>query len=85
MRKIFIPKASYKTALLRIGRYLMNTRNGGKIKEPTSDSLKLSCDADFIVDLRAETAQIERIQKIQIRKYAGFTITWSSKMKTETA
>jgi len=63
----------------------MNTRNGGKIKEPTSDSLKLSCDADFIVDLRAETAQIERIQKIQIRKYAGFTITWSSKMKTETA
>jgi len=41
------PKASHKTAILQIGRYLMNKRNEGMIMEPTSDSLELCCDADF--------------------------------------
>jgi len=83
------PKASHKMAVLRIGRYLMATRSQGIIFEPTNSSLKLWCDADFSGNWKLEMAHLDRTTAKSrtgyVIKYAGCTLTWASKMQTETA
>ena len=83
------PKESHKKAVLRIGRYLMDTRSQGIIFEPTNNALELWCDADFSGNWRAETAHLDRTTAKSrtgyIIRYAGCPLTWASKMQTETA
>jgi len=41
------PRTCHKYAILRIGRYLMNTKHIGMTMRPNNNPLELWCDADF--------------------------------------
>jgi len=82
-------RTSFKHAILRIGRYLMKTKNTGLSMWPNNNPLELWCNADFCGNWNQATAGIDRsTTKSRTRfifTYAGCPITWSSKMQKETA
>jgi len=83
------PKESHKKVVLRIGRYLMDTRSQGIIFEPTNSALELWCDEDFSGNWKVEMAHLDRTTARSrtgyIVRYAGCPLTWASKMQTEMA
>jgi hypothetical protein len=78
-------KASHRTTILPIGRYLMNMRNEGMIMEQTSDLQESYCEPVFSGNWRAEKVFSDRNAEKYKTGYAEFPFTWSSKMQTETA
>jgi len=61
MRKIRHPRELHKQAVLRIGRYLMATKDEGIIFSiRKSQNMELWCDADFCGNWRAEMAHLDK-------------------------
>ena len=54
------PRTSHKHAVLRIGRYLMRTKNMGITMRPNNNPLELWCDADFCGNWNQTTAGNDR-------------------------
>jgi len=83
------PRTCHKHAILRIGRYLMNTKHIGMTMRPNNNPLELWFDADFCGNWNQVTAGIDRsTSKSRTRfiiTYAGFPLTWSSRMQAEIA
>jgi len=83
------PMTCHKHAILRIGRYLMNTKHMGMTMRPNNNPLELWCDADFCGNWDQLTAGSDRSMSKSrtgiIITYAGCPLTWSSRMQTETA
>jgi len=83
------PRTCHKHAILRIGRYLMNTKHIGMTMRPNNNPLELWFDADFCGNWNQVTAGIDRsTSKSRTRfiiTYAGCPLTWSSRMQAEIA
>jgi len=83
------PRTCHKHAILRIGRYLMNTKHMGMTMRPNNNPLELWCDAEFCGNGDQLTAGSDRSTSKSrtgfIITYAGCPLTWSSRMQTETA
>lgn len=85
------PRTPHGTALKRIGRYLLGSRDKGMIVQPTKD-LTLDCyaDADFAGLFSSSDPNTNDPKSVKSR--SGFVITlgkipvsWSSKLQSETA
>jgi hypothetical protein len=84
------PKTNHSTAVKRIGRYLLGTRDKGIIMTPDPQrSLEVYADADFCGLYNHETAIYDpataKSRTGYVIKYMGCPIVWASKLQTETA
>ena len=75
------PRTSHKHALLRIRRYLMNTKHIGMTMRPNNNPLELWCVADFCGNWNQATAGIDgstaKSRTGFIITYTGCPLTWS--------
>ncbi|EJK75839.1 hypothetical protein THAOC_02428 [Thalassiosira oceanica] len=88
-RYSFAPKRSHELALIRIGRYLKGTLDGGLILDPTDD-LRLDCypDADFAGLWGHEHPQDPHCVRSRtgfLINLSGCPVVWSSKLQSEIA
>ena len=84
------PRESHKQAVLRIGRYLMSTKDKGRIfRIRTGQNMELRCDADFCSNWSAEMAHMDKSTAKSrtgyVIMYSGCPVTWASKMQMEVA
>ena len=83
------PKRSHERAIIRIGRYLLTSRERGIIYKPdTSKGLECYVDADFAGSWQkadAESADSVMSRTGYVLMYAGCPIHWVSKLQTEIA
>ncbi|EJK62065.1 hypothetical protein THAOC_17338 [Thalassiosira oceanica] len=88
-RYSFAPKRSHELALIRIGRYLKGTLDGGLILNPLED-LRLDCypDADFAGLWGHEHPQDPHCVRSRtgfLINLSGCPVVWSSKLQSEIA
>mmetsp|Transcript_13035 Transcript_13035/g.30840 ORF Transcript_13035/g.30840 Transcript_13035/m.30840 type:complete len:480 (-) Transcript_13035:352-1791(-) len=88
-RYSFAPTRSHELALIRIGRYLKGTIDGGLILDPTED-LRLDCypDADFAGLWGHDDPQDPRCVRSRtgfLINLSGCPVVWSSKLQSEIA
>ena len=84
------PKGSHSSAVKRIGRYLLGTKDDGIILKPdSSKSFDCYLDSDFCGLWDAETALYDpataKSRTGFLIQYAGCPILWKSKLQTNTA
>jgi hypothetical protein len=83
------PKRSHERAVIRIGRYLLTSRDRGIIYKPDmSKGLECYVDADFAGNWQkadAESADAVMSRTGYVLMYAGCPIHWVSKLQTEIA
>jgi Reverse transcriptase (RNA-dependent DNA polymerase) len=83
------PKQSHSTAVKRIGKYLLDTKDKGLILNPKDHSFECYVDADFVGNWNRATADVDpstaKSRTAFIIRYAGCPVTWASKLQTEVA
>jgi hypothetical protein len=84
------PRACHSSAIKRIVRYLLGTRDKGMIIKPDpSRSLEVFADADFCGLYNPNTALYDPVTAKSrtgyVIKYMGCPIVWASTLQTETA
>jgi hypothetical protein len=83
------PKESHASAVKRIGKYLLSTKDKGIIINPKQHSFDCWVDADFVGNWNRVTADVDpstaKSRTAYIISYAGCPITWASKLQTEVA
>jgi hypothetical protein len=83
------PKQSHSTAVKRIGKYLLDTKDKGLILNPKDHSFECYVDADFVGNWNRATADVDpstaKSRTAFIIRYTGCPVTWASKLQTEVA
>jgi len=83
------PKVTHTEAVLRIGMYLLNSRDKGLIMAPKTHSIDCWVDADFAGNWAKECDPIDvdnvRSRSGYIIDYAGVPLIWHSKLQGEIA
>lgn len=83
------PKESHATAIKRIGKYLVATRDKGIIFNPQDHSFDVFVDADFVGNWNRVNADTDpgtaKSRTGYIVLYGGCPMTWASKLQREVA
>jgi hypothetical protein len=83
------PKESHATAVKRIGKYLLATKDKGLILNPREHSFDCWVDADFVGNWDRVHADVDpstaKSRTGYIISYASCPIIWASKLQTEVA
>jgi Reverse transcriptase (RNA-dependent DNA polymerase)/GAG-pre-integrase domain len=83
------PKESHATAVKRIGKYLLSTKDKGMILNPMKHSFDCYVDADFVGNWNRVTADVDpgtaKSRTAFIISHAGCPVAWASKLQTEVA
>jgi hypothetical protein len=79
------PKASHATAIKRLGKYLLGTKDKGLILNPQDHSFDCFCDADFCGNWDRVNADVDpstaKSRTGYVITYAGCPIVWASKLQ----